>query len=182
LLCTATLDSSWVSGRDLLTIATGEIGVREKTGRNDGPEVEAYLARVGLKKGNPWCAAFVSWIFWKAGYSKPRSGWSPDLLPPSRRTTVPVPGAVLGIYFPEKKRIAHVGLVIRLQHDWVESVEGNTNVEGSREGGGVYKKLRHKRFVSAYSIWKNGKVSPEAGTSAVRKNSRGLCRAFAGLN
>jgi hypothetical protein len=113
--------------------------------------VEAYLAYVGLKKGNPWCAAFVSWVFWKAGYPKPRSGWSPDLFPPSRRTKKPVPGAVLGIYFPEKKRIAHVGLVVRLQHDWVISIEGNTN-EGSQQG--VFKKFRHKRYVSAYSIWK----------------------------
>ncbi len=168
LLCTAALDSSRLPGRDLLTIANLEVGVREKTGHNDGTAVEGYLAYVGLKKGNPWCAAFVSWVFWKAGYAKPRSGWSPDLFPPSRRTKLPVPGAVLGIYFPEKRRISHVGLVVRVQHDWVESVEGNTNAEGSREGSGVYKRLRHKRYVSTYSIWKNGDVSSEAGTFALR--------------
>lgn len=34
---------------------------------------------VKLKKGQPWCAAFVSWVFAKAGYTAPRTGWSPAL-------------------------------------------------------------------------------------------------------
>src|SRR6476661_4335715 len=47
-------------------IYTSQIGVREKK-VNSGPEVEKYLAYVGLKKGNPWCAAFVCWVFGEAG-------------------------------------------------------------------------------------------------------------------
>lgn len=36
-------------------------GVREKTNNNDGKEVEMFLRYVGLPKGNPWCAAFISY-------------------------------------------------------------------------------------------------------------------------
>jgi hypothetical protein len=153
LFCTLALYSSRLIGRDLLSIAEKEVGVHEKTGHNDGPQVEAYLAYVHLAKGSPWCAAFISWVFWKAGFPEPRSGWSPDLFPRSRRILQPVPGAVLGIYFPELHRIAHVGLVLSSRHDWVNSIEGNTNTDGSREGYGVFRRLRHKRFIYAYSKW-----------------------------
>jgi hypothetical protein len=153
LFCTLALHSGRLLGRDLLTIAEHEVGVREKSGHNDGPQVEAYLAYVHLQKGSPWCAAFISWVFWKAGYPEPRSGWSPDLFPRFRRIEVPMPGAVLGIYFPDLKRIAHVGLVVSSRHDWVSSIEGNTNTDGSREGYGVFRRLRHKRFIYAFSKW-----------------------------
>ena len=37
------------------------LGVKEKTNHNDGYYVEKFLKFVGLPKGNPWCAAFVSY-------------------------------------------------------------------------------------------------------------------------
>ncbi len=40
-----------------------QIGVKEKTGNNDGYKVEQYLKSVGLKKGNPYCAAGQYWCF-----------------------------------------------------------------------------------------------------------------------
>jgi hypothetical protein len=137
----------------IVSIAEKALGVREQHGKNDGIAVETYLRYVKLGKGYPWCAAFVSWVFGQAGYSKPRSAWSPDLFPSSRIRSVPKIAVVLGIYFPALKRIAHVGLVTGLQHDWVESVEGNTNAAGSREGDGVYRRLRHKRFINRYALY-----------------------------
>ena len=62
-------------------IYTAELGVKEKTGKNDGPRVEQYLRQVGLKRGDPWCAAFVCWVFDQAGVANPRTGWSPGLFP-----------------------------------------------------------------------------------------------------
>ena len=44
-------------------IYTAEIGVREKTGKNDGERIEMYLKSTGLGKGYAWCAAFVTWTF-----------------------------------------------------------------------------------------------------------------------
>jgi hypothetical protein len=66
-------------------IYTSELGVREKTGHNDGPRVEQYLRAAGLKKGAPWCAAFVCWVFDRAGIANPHSGWAPDLFPKSKQ-------------------------------------------------------------------------------------------------
>jgi hypothetical protein len=135
----------------VIGIAEKELGVRELTGKNDGPRVEIYLRYVGLKKGHAWCAAFLSWVYGQAGYALPKSAWSPELFPARRLRKDPAPALVLGIYFPALKRIAHVGLVTELQHDWVHSIEGNTNPEGSREGEGVYRRLRHKRFIYTYA-------------------------------
>lgn len=139
--------------RLLVKIAQGELGLREKTGRNDGKRIAEFLARVGLKQPEPWCAAYISWVFSEAGFEKPRSGWSPALFPVSRLARSALPGNVIGIYFPEKKRIAHVGLIEKQDGDWLLSLEGNTNLSGSRDGDGVYRKRRHRKTVYAIADW-----------------------------
>jgi hypothetical protein len=166
-------------------IYASQIGVREKQ-LNSGPEVEKYLRYVNLPKGNPWCAAFVCWVYGKAGVENPRTGWSPGLFGGSRivwrkgqaipaagaavsgrdprpsrgrvgypfslvtgnsQPLTPGTGDVFGLYFPEKGRIAHVGFVDEWDEPWVTTVEGNTNVLGSREGDGVYRKRRLTRSI-----------------------------------
>ena len=52
-----------------LDIARGFVGVRETGGNNRGPEVEAWLARVGLPPGNAWCMAFA-WCCVQDAFSK----------------------------------------------------------------------------------------------------------------
>lgn len=61
-------------------IYNSQIGIKE-SGNNHGPEVERYLHYVNLPKGNPWCAAFVCWVYGQAGVANPRTGWSPALFP-----------------------------------------------------------------------------------------------------
>ena len=133
------------------SIYDAEVGVREKTNHNDGIRVETYLKYCGLTKGNPWCASFVCWTYGQAKIKNPKSGYCPDLFNPryniyyrgsKRLQKKPEKGDVWGIYFPEKKRVAHVGFVDDWQDKYVITVEGNTNQAGSREGDGVYRKRR----------------------------------------
>ena len=111
----------------LHAIYSAYVGVRELTRHNDGPEVERFLAHVGLKKGAPWCAAFVSYCLHKAGYTDaPRSGWSPAYFPKEKRiwentrTVVTSKlvtsnlfrsGDLFGIWYANLGRIAHVGFI-----------------------------------------------------------------------
>lgn len=155
--------------REVMKVCSSQIGVREKQ-LNAGPEVEKYLRYVNLPKGNPWCAAFVCWVYGQANVPNPRTGWSPDLFPASRivwqRTPGgkvqspkptppgseltahgPKPADVFGVYFPEKGRIAHVGFIDHWKEPWLITVEGNTNLPGNREGDGVYRKRRLTRSV-----------------------------------
>jgi len=160
ILCVGLTGSIRMSDRNLLDTrsklvlrAEKQIGIREATGHNDGIAVAEYLRSVGLNRPEPWCAAFVCWVYQKEGLNKPRSGWSPDLFPASRLARSALPGDVIGIYFPNLKRIAHVGIVERIDGDFITTIEGNTNVYGSREGDGVYRKKRHVRTLYRIADW-----------------------------
>ena len=140
-------------------IYTAEIGVREKTGNNDGQRVELYLASCSLKKGNPWCAAFVTWTFKQTGIKAVVSGYSPAWFPAKNVIYQngkgnPQTADVFGIYFSNKGRIAHVGFIDEWDTgNYCMTVEGNTNEAGSREGDGVYRKRRLKKQIYKVSRW-----------------------------
>lgn len=120
----------------LLAVARAEIGVQERSGRNDGERVGEYLAYCGLSEGYEWCAAFVSWCYGQLGLSEPRTPWSPALFPADRlvwrigSTSVrtPRPGDVFGIWIREKGRIGHAGLVESWDaaDGWCITMEGNS--------------------------------------------------------
>ena len=134
-----------------------QVGVREKTGRNDGVQVETYLRSVDAKRGNAWCAAFVSWSLQQHYIQHPKSAWSPSLFP--RHNTVftrgqpsnytPQRGDVFGLYYNNLGRIGHVGFIEQWDYGgkFAVTVEGNTNEAHSREGDGVYLKKRPKRTI-----------------------------------
>ena len=162
-ICFAAVGKLHVPDRNLLIpssvppvvlIARKELGVREATGKNDGPRIKAYLAAAGLKTGAPWCAAFVSWVHQQAGDPLPRTGWSPALFPQAKLKKMPAPGLVFGIYFPELKRIAHCGFVEALHGKWIYTIEGNTNPAGTREGDGVHRRLRLQKTIRSYADWR----------------------------
>jgi len=143
----------------LVRRAAAQVGIREKTGNNDGTRVEEYLAVAGLKKGAPYCSAFVSWVFKQEGFAQPRTGWSPALFPVSRLARCALPGNVFGVYFPEFKRIAHAGIIERVDGNWCITIEANTSLQGGREGEGVFRKRRHIKMIYRMADW----VTPERG-------------------
>ncbi|MCD0490559.1 peptidoglycan-binding protein [Pedobacter sp. MC2016-14] len=148
------LTSSRTEGRDLIVkLALNEIGVHEYSNRNDGKRVAEYQHAGNCRKGDPWCACFCSWVYQQAGYPGPRTGWSPDLFPARRLRKKAMPADLYGIYFPALGRIAHCGILTKLSGDWCTGIEGNTNPGGSREGDGVYRRMRHKRSISRFADW-----------------------------
>jgi len=148
---------------DLQVTYFSQVGIREKTGHNDGKEVEAYLASAGLERGNAWCASFVNWIFIQNGANLPivSKGWVPSYFPKKKTIYVrgqykkmePKYGDLIGIWFEDKGRLAHIGFYDHEDESYYYSVEGNTNTAGSREGDGVYVKKRIKRQVHSISNW-----------------------------
>jgi len=156
-------------------IYDSQIGVREATGRNDGPQVEAYLAYTGIGKGNPWCAAFVCWVLGQAEVENPKTAWAASLFPKEKLVWKQGTGAkshqvqsekrrdcftgniqlatIFGLYFPSLKRIAHCGFIDQWGKTQVITVEGNTNDSGSREGDGVYRKRRPIKSLYAVADW-----------------------------
>jgi hypothetical protein len=139
--------------KKIVATAESQLHVRELTGENDGPDVARYLKVTGLAEGYPWCAAFVSWVFAEAGGTAPRSARVVDWFKANivfkrewkRPTIHPERGMVVGLYYPHLGRYGHIGIVsenIPGQLRNVVTIEGNTNAAGSREGQGVYRKIR----------------------------------------
>jgi hypothetical protein len=161
--CIGAFSTNPVKREKIKHTCESQLGVRELTGNNDGVMVETYLRSVKRRKGDAWCAAFVSWVYQQCEIENPRSGWSPDWFPkgktirrlsnPVINLSAPQMGDVYGIYFNSHKRIAHVGIIIEWSEKYAITIEGNTNEAGSREGDGVYKKKRLKRQVYEVSSW-----------------------------
>lgn len=150
------LDKSTRIREELIQVAESQLHVREKTGNNDGKEVEKYLRTTGLGKGYAWCAAFVTWLHNEVNVPNPESAWSPDWFrtnvvykrnDPRQISFRARPAQVFGLYYESKKRVAHVGIIVRETRLHYETIEGNTNAAGSNEGDGVYGKIRRKESI-----------------------------------
>jgi hypothetical protein len=138
----------------IVQVAQSQLHVREATGDNDGPDIKKYLAVTGLPEGHPWCAAFTSWVFREAGSSaSPRSARVVDWFDANivykrewrRPVILPRKGMVVGLYYERLGRYGHIAIVAQ---DEIGSnprscvvISGNTNLAGSREGDGVYRKI-----------------------------------------
>ncbi len=141
-------------------IAKREIGVEEVNGTNCGPRVDVYKAATNLPPHEawPWCAAFVDWVVMQAmistgkkyTFQRPTTAGAWDLENWSLRqdnstwTKKPHNGDIKAgdiVVF----RFSHVGIAISApdKNGNVQTTEGNTDSQGSREGGGVFKKSRH---------------------------------------
>lgn len=64
----------------VIGVAKSQLGIKELTGHNDGPEIKKYQEnQVGLA-GQPWCASFVSWCYKEAykqeGSNRPWPHWA----------------------------------------------------------------------------------------------------------
>lgn len=156
--CNTATAATPVSQREcVVSTALDDVGVREVTGQNDGPRVEEYLSFVHLKKGAPWCAAFVSYHLSGCGVRNPATGWSPAfsgvsarVWSPRKATRMPMPGDVFCLYFTSLGRVGHVGIVTGFDGRYISTVEGNTSAPGSREGDGVY--ARRRELSKVYCI------------------------------
>ena len=141
---------------ELVAVAASQVGVREKTGKNDGPEVAKYLREVGLPEGYAYCAAGLTWCHNQLGIPNPKSAWSPDWFKANvvyRRNKPQIgpfeslPGQVAGFYSESKKRVSHVALIESESRQHYFTIEFNTNGAGSDDGEGVRRLIRKKGTV-----------------------------------
>lgn len=147
-----------------IQIALSYDGVRE-VGRNDGPEVRKFLASIDLNPGDPWCAAFVCFCVKEAAK---QLGVTPKFVyggsvyklwtrNPDLQLSKPAYNSIFLIDHGLSKagsRIGHTGFCVgrNQSHDEsLETIEGNTNSAGSRDGDGCYHKSREvAEFTNGY--------------------------------
>ncbi len=146
----------------IVDVAASQIGVRE-TSRNAAPEIlkfwQATDYPTGMADRQPWCAAFVAWVIFEAmkrepllavgDKTRPRSAGVKNWLlwalvasngcqtfGPRDPVVKPTPGDLVIFTF------SHIGIVEKFNGTRVQTIEGNTDDEGSREGIKVCRRAR----------------------------------------
>ena len=142
----------------LISIAKNEVGYLEKQNNSN---LYSKTANVGYNnytkywaevlpewQGQPWCAVFVNWCFEKAfGKENARKllkhypyTYCPTMANLFTLNANPKVGDIVIFYYGGQ--FAHTGIVIKVNGDYFETIEGNTN-NGSTivpNGGSVCKK------------------------------------------
>lgn len=141
----------------IVRIAQTQVGLRE-TSKNQGPGLEKFWAATtyptGYANREPYCAAFVCWVVREAcldkaiPFSLPRSPVAYDFekwgesnkskgVAVLSNSSTPKPGDIFTL-----SAASHVGIVKAVNGLTVVTLEANTDGAGSREGDGVYEKVR----------------------------------------
>jgi hypothetical protein len=158
--------------RPLVQLALAEVGTREE-GMNGGDQVREYQAATWLAPGPwPWCAAFTCWLLreWLESDSAARGalevtagtlerwrcrdakafGWEKWAKQRGLIVLTESSMAMAGDFVVFD--FSHIGVVVADQMDrgFIDTVEGNTDKTGGREGDGVWKKRRATNLVRSY--------------------------------
>ena len=186
----------------VLEIATGEIGVcEEPPGSNRGKRVGEYQRAVGIDPGEPWCVAFLFFCFASAArelkVANPieqagcKTGSVLDLWNRARRAkgvTLLLHDDALGDPSKVKPGMifaistgggnGHVGLVANVVGNRLETIEGNTNDGGSREGIGVFQATRAAPSTTSTAVSSNSAHpspygAPARSESPARRSTAG---------
>lgn len=142
----------------VISIAKGEVGYLEKATNSD---LDSFTGNAGYNnytkywrdiypdyQGQPWCACFVTWVFVKAfgkDIAKKLLKHYPYVYCPTMQglftlNAKPKVGDI--VIFKYGNQFTHTGLVISVDGDYFETIEGNTS-SGNKiiaNGGGVCKK------------------------------------------
>lgn len=158
-----------------LAIAQSQLGVKESPlGSNRGPEIDMYIRAAGLdptKGSYAWCASFVVWCFQQAALQNnvkspcPRTAGVLNMLNLSKSQgakiytpqdiklhplTLAIPGDIFIMKFTPST--GHTGFIESYNpttHE-ITTIEGNTNLAGSREGIAVMRRTRPISTIKAF--------------------------------
>lgn len=149
----------------LVELALAEVGVEEIDGTNCGPRVNQYKAATNLPpaKSWPWCAAFICWLVREAmkacggtyTFKRPTTAGAWDFENWSKAqdkstNTKRDPGDDIRAGDIVIFTFSHIGLAVKdSKGGRVETVEGNTDAAGSREGGCVGRQSRKLSSIKA---------------------------------
>lgn len=152
-------------GEAVIKVAQSLLYIRERTGQNDHPMIDKMLGYLGLPHGLSWCLAFCLWCFHTAVNPMPypktarcSTFWAQTSSDEWRYKTFDAEDVAWQIekvqtgdimifssskVAGKKNWNGHAALVERPDtlRIW-RTIEGNTNGAGSREGNGVYRKVR----------------------------------------
>lgn len=156
-----------------LHVCASQVGQREVGRTNYGGMVTRFLNAAGFFRGVPWCAAFLFWALLESGASPlklwksikgMRGNWAAStygMLEWAKRSGALLKGTPqrgdIGVWFNASKRGGHTFAITGVTGTGadrvLETIEGNTNDEGSREGYEVARRTRTLNSFRANEDW-----------------------------
>lgn len=144
-----------ISGEGIVNYAKKYIGTVEKPG-NRGWQIDEWNKEAGVPLGSPYCGSFAGAMHKDAGFQPPKGyAYTPTWFGSHLiKLEDSKPGDVEGFYFPDKGRIAHIGIIEKYGIPYVSLIEANTSYDSragsasDREGDGVHRKLRNTKILS----------------------------------
>ncbi len=144
------------------------VGIVESGGNNNGPLVKLIQDTIGKPEREPWCMAFVqSCLAYAELKTNIRSGiyasehcvsvWNqtPEIL---RVRSSPLKYAIV-IWRKDNSNSGHTGLVLETdRRQWFKSIEGNSAVDGSRDGDCVG--YHHRDWIRNGNLARIGFLKP----------------------
>lgn len=136
------------TGAEILRIAAREIGTYEDPPGSNCVRYNTWYYGHPVKGPEyPWCMVFVQWVYAQSGGPLPyRTARCSSLLQwyrerqPECITDDPVAGCVVIMDFPNTGSTTdHTGLFVRMDGDYLVTIEGNTD---AANGGGVQQRRR----------------------------------------
>lgn len=167
------LPPAYANANCTLKWSATQLYVREATGRNDGPEVEAYLKITGNRKGEAWCGAFQAAVQKACGLPFPNAaGGARFWFVPSSPKTFYIRGQrgvadwiqlgdKGGFWYSNLNRVGHIAMVVKESRPIRKGRPargfimraGNTGSGGGREGAGVHDYFYSTNDIFAASRW-----------------------------
>ena len=150
-------------GERVRNIAYGFVGTKEE-GNNSGYWVNRFLKSVGLRPGNQWCGAFVSFCLDSAKIKtmRVRSGLARNFITKNKtiratkvvQNNMTIPMGTVLVWRRGTTMFGHVGFVDKWKGQSGTTIEGNTSSgKSGREwdGGGVWYR---KRTINPYDYFR----------------------------
>jgi hypothetical protein len=146
----------------MIQAAQSKVGNTYETSTNQGPGIAEMWQATNFPNGYnaraPWCAAFVCWCIQQSGIfseeDRPKTAvaWKPSMgggfeeWARSKSSVVKLTHRPNKIYAGDLVcfNVSHIGIAVTDSdaNGNFSTIEGNTNLAGSREGNGVYLKKR----------------------------------------
>lgn len=138
-------------GKKILEVAKTQIGVKETPKNSNKTKFGVWFGLDGV----PWCGVFVSWVYWKAGFSLGKVGflkgfagcqYAVDFYKKNNKVVEdPKPGDIVFFDWNLDGRYDHTGIFVEnIDNVYFKTIEGNTSLTNDSNGGEVMERKRKK--------------------------------------
>ena len=143
-----------MTSKQVIDKAKAELGVCESPANSNNVKYNTWFYGHEVS-GNqyPWCCVFISWLFKAEQGLCKKTASCVDLLSwfEQRGQVVKVPQAgdiVFFKYSTNARRTNHVGLVVSVNGNVINTIEGNTSTTSQDNGGKVMQRNRYSNIVA----------------------------------